>query len=125
MLFIKMDKDESPDDYSIMKNILIVCSVLLGILFLCVICIPILQLSLGPSIGKMSDKYELSKQLKNQRRGGNDPNGGGGPSSPSQGPRAAAWSGGQMPQVDAQEYGNKLLHKSYRSNLRNDALMNT
>lgn len=78
MLFIKMDKNESPDDYSIMQNVLIACSVVLGVLFICVICVPILQLSLGPSIGKAASKYELSKQLKQQQRRVGNPDGGNG-----------------------------------------------
>jgi len=127
MLFIKMDKDESPDDYSIMKNVLIACSVVLGILFICVICVPILQLSLGPSIGRAADQYELSKQLKQQaRKFGNQDGGGGGGSSTTQGPRgaAAAWTGGgtaAVPAIDNAEY----MKKSYRVNVRTNELMNS
>lgn len=128
MLFIKKDEAESPDDYAIMKNVLIACSAVLGILFILVICLPIFRLTLGPSASKLGEKYELSKQLKSaQKRLGGDPSGGGGGGgalpSPGQGPRGAAWASGMAKEqegtgnMEASLYGKK----SYRVNVRNNA----
>merc|ERR1719161_950813 len=68
MMFIRMDKDEGSDNYSIMKNVLIACSALLGVLFLLVILMPILRLALGPTAGRMQKQYELAQEIKKQQR---------------------------------------------------------
>merc|ERR1719201_2184108 len=68
MMFIRMNPTDNPDNYSILKNVLIACSVFLGILFLLVILIPILRMALGPSVNKMQKQYELAQEIKQQQR---------------------------------------------------------
>jgi hypothetical protein len=68
MMFIRMDEAENPDNYSILKNVLMACSFFLGILFLLVILIPILRMALGPSVNKMQKQYELAQEIKQQQR---------------------------------------------------------
>jgi hypothetical protein len=68
MLFIKMDETENPDNYIIMKNVLMACSAGLGALFLVVILLPILRLALGPTANKMQKQYELAQEIKSQQR---------------------------------------------------------
>merc|ERR1719181_203823 len=68
MMFIRMNKDANPDNYSIMKNVLMACSFALGFLFLVVILMPILRLALGPTATRMQKQYELAQEIKQQQR---------------------------------------------------------
>jgi hypothetical protein len=64
MMFIRMDEADNPDNYSIMKNVLMACSFGLGVLFLLVILMPILRLALGPTANRMQKQYELAQEIK-------------------------------------------------------------
>lgn len=64
MMFIRMDPNENPDMYSIMKNVLTACGFLLLVLFVLVILMPILRLALGPTVGRMQKQYELAQEIK-------------------------------------------------------------
>lgn len=68
MMFIRMDKAANPDNYSIMKNVLLACSIVLGILFLLVILMPILRLALGPTANRMQKQYELAQEIKKSQK---------------------------------------------------------
>jgi len=68
MMFIRMDATENPDNYSIMKNVLMACSFVLGILFLLVILMPILRLALGPTANRMQKQYELAQEIKKSQK---------------------------------------------------------
>jgi len=68
MMFIRMEPADNPDNYAIMKNVLMACSVVLGILFLLVILMPILRLALGPSAARMQKQYELAQEIKKSQR---------------------------------------------------------
>lgn len=59
MLFIQMDEAETdPQNYSIMKNALVVCAVNLGILLLVVILIPAVKLTLGANAAAWRRHYD-------------------------------------------------------------------
>lgn len=68
MMFIRMKEEDNPDNYSIMKNVLMACGFLLGVLFLLVILMPILRLALGPTATKMQQQYELAQEIKKSQR---------------------------------------------------------
>lgn len=71
MLFINMDEAENPDNYIIMKNLLIVCSLTLGVLFCVVIAVPALNLTLGQSMVAWRQHYDKRFRIdKNKFRGG-------------------------------------------------------
>mmetsp|Transcript_50133 Transcript_50133/g.151889 ORF Transcript_50133/g.151889 Transcript_50133/m.151889 type:complete len:655 (-) Transcript_50133:137-2101(-) len=58
MTFINMDSDEDPDNYAIMKNLLIGCSCVLGLLFMAVVAIPATKLTLGNNIAAWQRHYD-------------------------------------------------------------------
>jgi hypothetical protein len=68
MMFIRMDEADSPDTYSIIKNLLMALSAFLGILFLMVILMPILRLALGPTASRMQAQYELAQEIKKSQK---------------------------------------------------------
>lgn len=103
MMFIRMEKADNPDFYSIMKNVLLACSALLGILFLMVILLPIMRLAFGPTIGKMQMQYEIAQEIKKMQRKNPD-------EQPEQGPREPGFGPDDPPPpVNAAMFG-----RSYR-----------
>mmetsp|Transcript_68914 Transcript_68914/g.190782 ORF Transcript_68914/g.190782 Transcript_68914/m.190782 type:complete len:639 (+) Transcript_68914:61-1977(+) len=74
MVFIGMDEEETgADNYSIMRNALIVFSIILGLLFLAVIAIPAVRLTLGPNMVAWRRHYDKKfKQGKKKRPGANE-----------------------------------------------------
>jgi hypothetical protein len=103
MMFIRSKEEDDPDNYSIMKNVLLALSFVLVILFLMVILIPILRLSLGPSASRMQAQYEVAKEIKKAQSKATDDNSG-------VGPRQAAYIGDNAPPPI-----NAALHgRSYR-----------
>jgi len=103
MLFIGMNKDENPDNYAIMQNLLMAFSVTLFVLFLFVIAIPAGRMTLGPQIAAW--QYHYYKSMRGgpkfaQKAQSNQPAGGS--------LRNAAWTeGGGIgpPDVNAAKYG--------------------
>eukprot|EP00933_Yihiella_yeosuensis_P008746 TRINITY_DN11437_c1_g1_i1.p1 TRINITY_DN11437_c1_g1~~TRINITY_DN11437_c1_g1_i1.p1 ORF type:complete len:627 (+),score=137.43 TRINITY_DN11437_c1_g1_i1:108-1988(+) len=114
MLFIRMDQAADPDNYAIMRNLLIAFSCILGLLFLSVIAIPAIRLTLGPNIAAW--KYHYVKQFGGGRKKIviQNSNSGPDPRSANKGIRGAAWAEGggiAAPNVNAALYGS-----SYRVN---------
>eukprot|EP00931_Biecheleriopsis_adriatica_P086512 TRINITY_DN61172_c0_g1_i1.p1 TRINITY_DN61172_c0_g1~~TRINITY_DN61172_c0_g1_i1.p1 ORF type:complete len:647 (-),score=150.09 TRINITY_DN61172_c0_g1_i1:105-1982(-) len=105
MVFIRMDEASNPDNYTIMKNLLIAFSVVLCLLFMSVIAIPAARMTLGPSIAAW--QYHYYKAMQNQgvkqiSSGQNTQTG------RSRGLRGAAWTegAGEGPAaVNAAKYG--------------------
>lgn len=109
MMFIRMDEAENPDNYSIMKNVLMACSFGLGVLFLLVILMPILRLALGPTANRMQKQYELAQEIKKsqmKKASANDDDAGAGG-----GGRA---SGGYGPDDDPPPVNAAMFGRSYR-----------
>lgn len=67
MLFIGMDKDENPDNYAIMQNLLVAFSVTLFVLFMFVIAIPAGRMTLGPQIAAWQFHYHKSMQNRGKQ----------------------------------------------------------
>jgi Ca2+-binding EF-hand superfamily protein len=68
MLFIKMDETEDPEGYAITKNVMMACIAFLVVLFLLVILAPILRLSFGPTVGRLTVQYEMAKEIKRAQK---------------------------------------------------------
>jgi len=108
MMFIRMDEAKNPDNYSIMKNVLMACSFGLGVLFLLVILMPILRLALGPTANRMQKQYELAQEIKKsqmKKAQSNDDDAGEG------GGRAT---GGYGPDDDPPPVNAAMFGRSYR-----------
>lgn len=68
LMVVISSEDSDSDSYKILKNLLIACSVFLGLLFLAVIVGPILRLLFGPAAQRMQVQYELSKEIRLAKR---------------------------------------------------------
>ncbi|CAK9048040.1 unnamed protein product, partial [Durusdinium trenchii] len=104
MIFIRMDEATGGDTYPILRNCLMVFSIVLVVLFLLVIGIPAARMTLGVQVAAWQHHYNTSLQpsakFKNKQRSVE--------SSGAGGVRSAAWAEGAgtaQPQVNAAKYG--------------------
>eukprot|EP00928_Gymnodinium_smaydae_P009457 TRINITY_DN13547_c0_g1_i1.p1 TRINITY_DN13547_c0_g1~~TRINITY_DN13547_c0_g1_i1.p1 ORF type:complete len:617 (+),score=173.71 TRINITY_DN13547_c0_g1_i1:162-2012(+) len=68
MLFIRMEADPSSDNYIIMQNGLMVCSIALVVLFVCVVALPAARLTFGPLIAAIRKHYAPKPRWKKERK---------------------------------------------------------
>eukprot|EP00449_Zooxanthella_nutricula_P023712 CAMPEP_0198530346 /NCGR_PEP_ID=MMETSP1462-20131121/26298_1 /TAXON_ID=1333877 /ORGANISM="Brandtodinium nutriculum, Strain RCC3387" /LENGTH=603 /DNA_ID=CAMNT_0044260219 /DNA_START=25 /DNA_END=1833 /DNA_ORIENTATION=+ len=83
MSFINMNSEDDPDSYLIMQNMLMGFSLVLGILLICVICMPAARLTLGGSIKAWERQWHEELRKRITKPGGDDEE--------SKGARNAAW----------------------------------
>eukprot|EP00440_Ansanella_granifera_P075864 gb/GFBE01082329.1/.p1 GENE.gb/GFBE01082329.1/~~gb/GFBE01082329.1/.p1 ORF type:complete len:631 (+),score=166.02 gb/GFBE01082329.1/:1-1893(+) len=105
MVFIRMDESANPDNYTIMKNMLLGFSVVLGLLFCSVIAIPAGRMTIGPNIVAWQYHYHKAMQAAPRRVGNNQS---GQSQVHSGGLRGAAWTEGAgigPGPVNAAKYG--------------------
>jgi len=116
LTFIRME-NKSSDDYKIVSNLLTYCSVALIVLCLCVIVMPALRLSLGPSITAWQRHYELNFTGKKRGSSGDPEPAAGTVQAPAAGgPRDAGWVSNTKswsPQPQAMTAGS--FSRSYRT----------
>merc|ERR1740129_216233 len=122
MMFIRIDdeeKEKNPDNYAIMKNVLIAAGAVLGILFIIVITVPILRLTLrGPVLTVTAQVRNTTRRRTLPPPAGVTGTGpaGGGPPSPgaAAGPRGGGW-GAPAPLMNtAQPVNGAMFGSSYR-----------
>lgn len=114
MNFIGMDAETNPDGVLIFKNMLIAFSFVLGVLLICVICLPAARLTVGSNVTAWQRAYdqELATRMAN-RKSSDEP----APTGPK---KVAAW--GEMnlegltdQTINAAQYGNSYRLKKQQA----------